>query len=196
MKAITIFDDYEYLRQNSKAVDIVNDKEISKDIATLKQFCMENDAYAMAAIQLGINKRILYVCAPTPDVKQKDESLHFVMINPIVLEQSGKTTFWEACVSCYPYCSLVERPYKMKIKYYTPQGEETIRDFEGFVCTVLSHELDHFDGVFHMDRALKTISCTKDERKELRKKEPYTIIRTDGEFKYAPIIEKINYNSL
>ena len=105
----------------------------------------------------------------------------------VILEQKGKTTFWEACFSCLSYCSLVERPYKMKIKYFTPQGQECVKDFEGFVCTVLSHEIDHFDGIFHMDRAIKTISSTKEERLELRKREPYKIISKDCDFEYKPI---------
>ncbi len=62
MKAITIYDDEKYLRQFSKVVDVKKDKDISKNIQVLKQFCLENDAFAMASIQLGINKRILYVC--------------------------------------------------------------------------------------------------------------------------------------
>ena len=148
---------------------------------------MENDVFAMAAIQLGINKKILYVCAPTPDVKQKDESLYFVMINPVVLEQKGKTFHWEACSSCLPYCSLVERPYKMKIQFQTPSGETKTQNFEGFVCTVLSHELDHFNGIFHMDRAIKTVSLNAEGRIELRKKEPYKIISKDCNFEYKPI---------
>lgn len=187
MKAITINDDISFLRQRSKEVDLSSDGDVKDNIQTLKEFCMENDAFAMASVQLGINKKILYVCAPTPDVKQKDESLHFVMINPVILEQKGKTTFWEACFSCFPYCSLVERPYQMKIKYYTPEGEECIKNFKGFVCTVLSHEIDHFDGIFHMDRALKTIKSTKEERVKFRESEPYTVISKNCPFNYAPV---------
>ncbi len=193
MEALNIYNNLNFLRQRSKEVDLKHDKTITQDIKILKKFCMENDAFAMAAVQLGIDKRILYVCAPTPDVKNKDESLHFVMINPVIIERKGKTTFWESCFSCFPYCGLVERPYKMKIKYFTPKDEERVQDFEGFVCTVLSHEIDHFDGIFHMDRAIKTLSLSKEERCQLREKEPYTIISKDCDFEYAPLNKEREY---
>ncbi len=48
--------------------------------------------------------------------------------------------------------------------------------FEGFESTVLSHELDHLDGILHMDIAEEILNMPKDERKEFRKEHPYEII--------------------
>lgn len=48
---------------------------------------------------------------------------------------------------------LVKRPYEMKIKYYDENGNEHIEYFVGFETTVLSRELDHLDGILHMDVA-------------------------------------------
>ncbi|MDE6583542.1 MAG: peptide deformylase, partial [Clostridia bacterium] len=177
MEVITIFENEKFLRQKSKDVDIKNDKDLPKDISLLKTYLTEHPGfYALASIQLGIDKKILYVCSPTPDTSKNDEKDHIVMINPQIIEQKGKTEFWEACISCLQFCSLVERPYKMKIKYFTPTGEEKVKEFEGFVCTVLSHEIDHFDGIFHMDRAKKTITISREDTAKLRQKEPYRVI--------------------
>ena len=60
IKAITIKDNEKYLRQISTPVDL-NDKEVSNYISILEQFCKENEVMAMAAVQLGIPKRIVYV---------------------------------------------------------------------------------------------------------------------------------------
>lgn len=60
LKSITIKDNEEYLRQISKQVDI-NDPEIHNNIVVLQDYCMQNDVMAMAAVQLGIPKRIIYV---------------------------------------------------------------------------------------------------------------------------------------
>ena len=61
LKSITINDNEVFLRQISENVDIKNDNELSYDIAVLDSFCKENSVMAMAAVQLGIPKRIVYL---------------------------------------------------------------------------------------------------------------------------------------
>ena len=60
LKAITIADNEAFLRQISTTVDL-KDNELIKDISVLEQFCKENDVMAMAAVQLGIPKRLVYL---------------------------------------------------------------------------------------------------------------------------------------
>ena len=61
IEAITIQDNEPFLRQISSSVDIKNDKELMNDIDILDQFCKENNVMAMASVQLGIPKRIVYL---------------------------------------------------------------------------------------------------------------------------------------
>lgn len=58
-KAITIEDDEEFLRRISVPVNL-DDKELKNDILILEEYCNENDVMAMAAVLLGIPKRIVY----------------------------------------------------------------------------------------------------------------------------------------
>ena len=51
----------------------------------------------------------------------------------------------------------------------------------------MCHEIDHLDGILHIDIADKIIKGTKEERIELRKKDGYTVISKTGEFE-----QKIN----
>ena len=60
LKAITIDDNEQFLRQISVPVDL-NDEVLVRDISVLEKFCKENDVMAMAAIQLGIPKRLVYL---------------------------------------------------------------------------------------------------------------------------------------
>ena len=53
--------------------------------------------------------------------------------------------------------------------------------------------MDHLDGILHLDIALKIKNLTKEERKELRKKEPYQIIRKKGP--YTVIKSKARLNN-
>ena len=47
---------------------------------------------------------------------------------------------------------------------------------------MLCHEIDHLDGILHIDIADKVINGTKEERIALRKKEGYTIISKVGDY--------------
>lgn len=71
IESITIEDNEEYLRQISKEVDIKNDKELMNDISVLDEYCKENELMAMAAIQLGIPKRMIYLKNTNLDIINK-----------------------------------------------------------------------------------------------------------------------------
>lgn len=200
LESITIENNEEYLRQVSKEIDI-KDPELHNNIVVLQDYCIQNEVMAMAAVQLGIPKRIVYVKNSNLEVlnkrataKGKEETKDYneakVMINPEIISKEGITTFWEACASSswYEngikkwYSGKVRRPYKIKIKYIDIDGIQHIDDIEGFESTVLCHEIDHLDGILHIDIADEILKQTKEERSELRRKEGYTIISKTGDY--------------
>ena len=200
LESITIENNEQYLRQFSKEVDI-SDPELHNNIVVLQDYCMQNDVMAMAAVKLGIPKRIVYVKNTNLEIlnkrltdegkeETKDYNEAKVLINPEIISREGLTTFWEACASCswYEdevkkwYNGKVKRPYKIRVRYFDIEGNEHEDEFEGFESTVLCHEIDHLDGILHIDIADNVIKGTKEERIELRKKEGYTIISQTGDF--------------
>ena len=200
LESITIENNEQYLRQISKTVDI-SDPELHNNIVVLQDYCMQNEVMAMAAVQLGIPKRIVYLKNTNLEIlnkrltdEGKEETKHYnearVLINPEIISKEGLTTFWEACASCswYEgevqkwYNGKVKRPYKIRVKYSDIKGNEHEDEFKGFESTVLCHEIDHLDGILHIDIADEVIKGTKEERVELRKKEGYTIISQTGDF--------------
>ena len=199
-KSITIEKNEEYLRQISKKVDI-SDPELHNNIVVLQDYCMQNEVMAMAAVQLGIPKQIVYVKNTNLDIlnkrltdegkeETKDYNEAKVLLNPEIVSMEGLTTFWGACASCswYEgdvqkwYNGKVKRPYKIKVKYMDVQGTSHEDEFEGFEATVLCHEIDHLNGILHIDIADTVIEGTKEERTELRKKEGYTVIAKTGNY--------------
>lgn len=193
LNLVTIKDNESYLRQVSSSVDLNEDKDIKKDIVILEEFCKENDVIAMAAIQLGIPKRIVYLKNTNLEIikkmqtnsQTKDEDGYNesrVLINPIIINSEGLTEYWEACASCLDSCGRVLRPYKMDIEYYDINSNKHIETFEGFECTVLSHEIDHLDGILHMDIAEEVLIMEKEERKKWRQSHDYKIYNKTGEF--------------
>ena len=168
IKAITIEDDEEFLRQISVPVNL-DDKELKNDISILEEFCNENDVMAMAAVQLGIPKRIVYLKNTNIDIINKmqantatkeEENLNEarVLINPVIKSREGITDYWEACASCLDNFGHVRRPYKIVVEYYD------------------------LDGILHMDIADEVLVLSKEERKRFRQKHGYNIISKTGKY--------------
>lgn len=193
IEAITIQDNEPFLRQISSSVDIKNDKELMNDIDILDQFCKENNVMAMASVQLGIPKRIVYLKNTNLDIINKiqnnsnsEEIENYnekkVLINPTILKREGLTEYWEACASCLDNMGRVLRPYKIELEYYDIDGSQKVETFEGFESTVLSHELDHLDGILHIDIAEEVIEMPANERKIWRQSHEYKIYQKDGDY--------------
>lgn len=172
----TIEKDLEYLRQKSKEVEL-NDKSLNEDIKLLEDFCVENECLALAAVQIGIPKRLIYLSKTDLNkIYDKEYNENIVMINPVIIEAKGKTKYWEACASCLDNTGLVTRPYKIKLEYYDINGIKHIEDIEGFKSTVICHEIDHLNGILHIDIAEEILQMNKEERKAFREAHPYEII--------------------
>lgn len=192
IKAITIEDDEQFLRQISKPVDL-NDQELIHYIEILDEFCKENDVLAMAAVQLGIPKRIIYLKNTNLELVEKEQygkttkedkkyNEQRVLINPVIIKKEGLTDYWEACKSCLNNMGHVQRPYKITIEYQDINGNIKQEIFEGFESTVLSHEMDHLDGILHMDIADEVLVMEKEERKIFRQTHGYNITSKTGDF--------------
>lgn len=183
LKRKTIENDEEYLRQISEEVSFEDDS-YKEEIKLLEEFCNQTECFALAAIQIGIPKRIVYLKNTKLDVPLDDINYNEskVLINPKIISRKGKTKFWEACLSCLDNTGLVVRPYEIIVNYYDINGLEHEEKFEGFESTVLSHELDHLDGILHMDVAEEVLQMTAEERKIFRETHPYEIISKDCEY--------------
>ena len=99
IKVITMKDNESYLRQKSLPVDLTDNK-LESDILVLEQFCKENDVLAMAAIQLGIPKRLIYLKNTKLEIIEKmqtdsetEEEKNYnearVLINPVIVLKEG-----------------------------------------------------------------------------------------------------------
>ena len=182
MEAKKIDKDLEWLRQVSKEVDLATE-DISEDLKVLEEYCLGHGVFAMAAVQLGIPKRLVYIKNTDLD-KIEDEEWNeaTVLVNPVIKRREGLTQYWEACASCLDNMGLVLRPYLVEIEYFDINGNKQQMTFEGFPATVFSHEYDHLDGILHMDKALEVLVMDKEERKEFRKEHPYEVFSKDGDF--------------
>lgn len=184
IKAKTIENDLDYLKQVSKKVDL-NDNELESEIKLLNEYAKETECFALASVQIGIPKRIIYLKNTTLDMEKygTDYNENKILINPVIISRKGKTQFWEACLSCLDLTGLVNRPYELEVEYINELGSKETKTFVGFEATVIAHEMDHLDGILHTDIAEKVLKMNKEERMNYRLAHPYKIISKDCEYK-------------
>jgi len=148
---------------------------------------------AMAAVQLGIPKRLVYLKNTnldninkfqTDSTTEEEENYNEarVLINPVIINREGLTEYWESCESCLDNCGLVLRPYKIDLEYYDVDGKKHRKVFEGFESTVLSHEMDHLDGILHIDIAEELLFMSAEERKIWRQEHGYEVYSKIGDY--------------
>lgn len=106
----------------------------------------------LAAPQVGISKRLVVI-----DVEQDEEGGKpgnpLYLVNPeIIWRSEEKVCGPEGCLSVPDQRAEVERFAAVKVRYFTPEGEEKELEAEGFLAVAVQHELDHLDGILYIDR--------------------------------------------
>lgn len=178
----TMEEDEKYLRQTSKDVE-KNNPSLKEYINVLKDYCENNEVFAMASVQLGIPFKIIYLKNAELDNTGSSTNEGLVLINPEIIEERGKTYYWESCQS-KKVLGKVYRPYYVKMKYFNQNFEEEVIEFEGMHATVISHEYDHIFGIIHTDISAELSDCKYEDRKEFRKKHGYKVISKTCEYNH------------
>ena len=84
-----------------------------------------------------------------------------LFINPrIVVVDATEQGFWEGCLSVPGLRGYVLRPRGVRVEYLDAAGSSRSLLAEGFLATVVQHELDHLDGVLFVDRVRDTKRLT------------------------------------
>ena len=100
---------------------------------------------AIAAPQIGIKKRLIYMNIDQP----------VVIINPHLVNLSEEMiTLWDDCM-CFPdFLVRVSRHKSMTILFRDLQWNEQSLEIEGDLSELLQHEYDHLDGILAFSRAI------------------------------------------
>ncbi|MCR5572883.1 MAG: peptide deformylase [Candidatus Saccharibacteria bacterium] len=143
------------LRKKSTKAN-AGDPEVTKIIKEMIQSCIdwENEhefelSAAMAAPQLGYNKRIIVV---REDMSNKDNATFVPLLNPEVIKTEGKTLYdYEGCLSVPAIYGKVSRPAKARVKAQLEDGTEVRLKATDFLARTLMHEIDHLNGILFID---------------------------------------------
>ena len=138
------------LRKKSKVVPEVTDR-IKVLLDDMAETMYQADGVGLAAPQVGILKRVIVV-------DPHDETTGLVkLVNPEVIEADGEQVGVEGCLSIPNFNATVKRPEHVKVKYIDEDGNEKIWDAHGFPAVILSHEIDHLDGILFRDKSIEEV---------------------------------------
>jgi peptide deformylase len=132
------------------AADVAKvDGEIRRLIDDMLQTMYEADGIGLAAVQIGVAKRVIVM-----DIDQKEGKKNpRVFVNPKILWASEElATFEEGCLSVPDIWEDVQRPARIRAEYQDRDGKKQTLEADGLLADCLQHEMDHLDGVLFIDR--------------------------------------------
>ncbi|ABQ70389.1 peptide deformylase [Rhizorhabdus wittichii] len=140
------------LRTISTPVEAVDD-ELRALIADMFETMYDAPGIGLAAIQVGVPKRVLVIdLQEEEDAEGKPIRHPRVFINPELFDPSEEQSVYnEGCLSVPEQYAEVERPAVIHARWLDEQGAKHEERLEGLLATCLQHEMDHLEGILFID---------------------------------------------
>ena len=114
------------------AEDLGTARDLLDPLITHKDGCV-----GMAANMIGVNKRIIAF---------DNEGEYMVMLNPMIVKQSGVYEAEEGCLSLTG-TRKVRRFKSIKVQWQNEKLQTRLKTFTGWTAEIIQHEIDHCEGV-------------------------------------------------
>lgn len=111
----------------------------------------------IAAPQIGVSARAFCLDVSGHQRAKTNHGL-VVMINPTIVDRSGKEVRREGCMSLPDLTANVARSARVTVEGSTPLGEHVRIEADGFEARAFQHEIDHLDGLLFLDRVSSLIA--------------------------------------
>ena len=144
------------LRQKSTLIERVDD-ELRRTLDDMLETMYDAPGVGLAANQVNIAKRFIVVDAGNGRDDEDDDDQEEVrnplcLINPeIVSRGDALRSYEEGCLSLPDVRVEIERPDTITVRYLDRDGAQQELNAEGFLATVIQHEVDHLDGKLIID---------------------------------------------
>ena len=144
-------------------------KELKEIISAMKEaLAKEDDGVAIAAPQIGIDKRIFVVAEKSYPQDAKWKPL--VFINPNITKMSKKRVVaQEGCLSVRWIYGSTERATNVTVEAYDENGNKFSYGAGGLIAHIFQHEIDHLDAILFTDIGFDFEEFTEEEIKEASK---------------------------
>jgi peptide deformylase len=160
------------------------DAELKTLVEDMFETMYDAPGIGLAAIQVGVPKRVLVIDLQEPDMDAEPEECghdhgdgegshkHYpvkkeprVFINPEILDPAEHlATYQEGCLSVPEIYADVDRPETCKVRYQDLDGKTHEEDLDGLMATCIQHAMDHLDGILfidHLSRLKKQMALKK-----------------------------------
>lgn len=150
------------LKTVSEPVTVFDD-ELKTLIADMFETMYDAPGIGLAAIQVGVPKRILVIDLQEPVEHDHEHGEHCdhdhevvrdpkVFINPEILNPSEDLNVYsEGCLSVPEQYADVERPATITARWQDETGKQYEEEMDGLLATCLQHEMDHLEGILFID---------------------------------------------
>ena len=141
----------EILKKVSAPIEKVGSNE-KKLIQDLFDTMYKSNGIGLAAVQVGILRRILVIDISTKDEEKKPLSF----INPVIKKVSSETSIYEeGCLSIPDTFIEIERPKICEVEFLDINGKKNNLKCDGLLSTCLQHEINHLEGKLIIDHLSK-----------------------------------------
>jgi len=156
------------LYNTSSAIEIQEISMIKRAVNDLHDTLMDfrkkyGVGRAIAAPQIGVFKRLIYMCIDKP----------VVFINPMLHFEDDE--FMEVLDDCMSFPDLLVKVIRRKrctIRFKDMDFNDNKIEFEGDLSELIQHEYDHLDGILATMRAIDDKSfCLKSQKKFLKEEQ-------------------------
>ena len=112
--------------------DLETARDLLDTLTAHKEGCV-----GMAANMIGVNKRIIAF---------DNEGEYMVMLNPVIVKQSGPYETEEGCLSLTGR-RKTKRFQTIKVQWQNEKLQTRLKTFTGWTAEIIQHEIDHCDGI-------------------------------------------------
>ncbi len=133
------------LRKVSRSV-LNFDEKLALLLDDMVETMYKAEGVGLAAPQVGILRRICVVDVGDGLIE---------LVNPVIIEESGKQNEGEGCLSCPEKYGITDRPMKVTVRAQNRNGETFTVSGEGLKARAFCHEIDHLNGILFLDKVIK-----------------------------------------
>ena len=120
----------------------------------MKRVCHEHDGVGLAAPQIGLPLRIIYITQRKKTPKWLKYVTDQIMINPeILMDSRTRNSDVEGCLSLPRLEGDVKRFDRIRVKFQDVYGKSITKTYKWFDARIIQHEIDHLDGILFIDKA-------------------------------------------
>lgn len=144
------------LLTSSESIEVV-DQDVQKLFDDMLDTMCHANGIGLAAVQVGVLKRMLIAKIPDDYVVKGDDSGEydayqsvggpFFLINPVITECSDDCVdMREGCLSIPKQYGEVSRPRRIVVESLDYHGNKQVIKSRGWLARCLQHEIDHLNG--------------------------------------------------